>query len=408
MIEAPKVFISYSHDSPTHKQWVADLATRLREAGVDVQLDQWDLRYGHDVTRFMEDGLAKSSRVLVVCTDNYIRKADEGESSGVGYERLIITSELVIDLGTDKFIPIVRNVSGKRKAPRFLVTRLSIDFSNDADFEKNYEELLRELHGTPALIKPPLGPNPFEPAVGTSEPVLEQPPQNNVTPENSAENPPVLLGSQAGEQSSLPVTADRIDLFDRLKFRYENGLKYYEMGDFKDALRNFEVVKKDTPDYKDIDDLIKKSINKNRIKKIKIWASPLIVTIASAALVTFVFGFLPVYFNIENKGLTQLFIFLMSPIFFSIINGKFLFKLDIKGTEISDGAGCFLIAFLPPAILITAQSLAFVSFPEYSFVGRYGVGYFLLLYLYYLILCGWALIPTASYMIDEDRRKNRF
>ena len=45
----PKAFISYSHDSSDHKRWVAVLATKLRENGVDVILDQWDLSLGDDL-----------------------------------------------------------------------------------------------------------------------------------------------------------------------------------------------------------------------------------------------------------------------------------------------------------------------------------------------------------------------
>lgn len=33
MAKNPKVFISYSHDSPEHKQWVSELAARLRHKG---------------------------------------------------------------------------------------------------------------------------------------------------------------------------------------------------------------------------------------------------------------------------------------------------------------------------------------------------------------------------------------
>jgi len=40
---APKLFISYSWTSPAHEQWVISLATDLRENGVDVILDKWDL-----------------------------------------------------------------------------------------------------------------------------------------------------------------------------------------------------------------------------------------------------------------------------------------------------------------------------------------------------------------------------
>ncbi len=74
MTEHPKVFISYSHDSPAHKQWVSELGAKLRQNGVDAVLDQWDLNPGDDMTRFMEKGVKDSDRVLVVCTDSYVEK----------------------------------------------------------------------------------------------------------------------------------------------------------------------------------------------------------------------------------------------------------------------------------------------------------------------------------------------
>ncbi|PIU54750.1 MAG: hypothetical protein COS89_09180, partial [Deltaproteobacteria bacterium CG07_land_8_20_14_0_80_38_7] len=114
----PTVFISYSHDSPEHKQWVEDLATRLRNAGVNAILDRWNLEPGSDVALFMERGVRDSDRVLTICTDTYIRKAEAGVG-GVGYERLIVTSELIQDIGTTKFIPIVKDVIGTKKVPSF-------------------------------------------------------------------------------------------------------------------------------------------------------------------------------------------------------------------------------------------------------------------------------------------------
>lgn len=50
----PKVFISYSWSSPQHEQWVINLATELRQAGVDVILDKWDLKEGHDAIAFIK------------------------------------------------------------------------------------------------------------------------------------------------------------------------------------------------------------------------------------------------------------------------------------------------------------------------------------------------------------------
>jgi len=53
-MENPKVFISYSWSSPQHEQWIIHLAIELRQAGVDVILDKWDLKEGHDAIAFME------------------------------------------------------------------------------------------------------------------------------------------------------------------------------------------------------------------------------------------------------------------------------------------------------------------------------------------------------------------
>ena len=112
------------------------------------------------VTRFMERGIVDSDRVLVVCTEQYVRKASAGEG-GVGYERMIVTAQLVQDLGTDKFIPVIRQASGKEKTPTFLGTRVYIDFRNDSQFESEFDKLIHELHQVPVIEKPPLGKKPI-------------------------------------------------------------------------------------------------------------------------------------------------------------------------------------------------------------------------------------------------------
>jgi len=75
---APKVFVSYSHDSQEHKDWVLGLSTRLVRNGVDVILDQWDVTLGGDLPHFMETGLTAADRVLATCTPAYVLKANAG------------------------------------------------------------------------------------------------------------------------------------------------------------------------------------------------------------------------------------------------------------------------------------------------------------------------------------------
>ena len=140
----PRVFISYSHDSDAHKQWVLRLATDLRAAGIDASLDQWDLAPGQDVVAFMANGISGADRVLVICSEKYVHKAEAGQG-GVGYERLIVTAGLVQTIDTKKFLPLVRENGSPSKTPNFLGPRLYIDFSSDADYTARLEQLVREI-----------------------------------------------------------------------------------------------------------------------------------------------------------------------------------------------------------------------------------------------------------------------
>lgn len=158
--KAPRVFISYSHDSEAHSAWVLTLATHLRACEVDVVLDQWDLGPGDDVPKFMEMAVGESDRVLMICTESYVRKADEGKG-GVGYEAMIVTGELVKDLGTNKFIPVIRQGGGEVVVPTSVCTRLYVNLSEGQNFETGLEQLVREIHDMPKARKPPLGKNPY-------------------------------------------------------------------------------------------------------------------------------------------------------------------------------------------------------------------------------------------------------
>src|SRR4051812_13830639 len=110
MTEAKRVFISYSHGSEAHKDWVADLGAFLLENGIEVALDQWDVDLGDDLAEFMEKSIRETDRVLMICTDNYILKANE-TVGGVGYEKTMVTGQILAARSKRrKFIPIVRNV----------------------------------------------------------------------------------------------------------------------------------------------------------------------------------------------------------------------------------------------------------------------------------------------------------
>jgi TIR domain/inactive STAND len=70
-----KVFISYSHDSVEHKEFVSRFAQRLRKDGVDAQIDQYvGGRPPEGWPRWMLDKLDWAEFVLLICTETYYRR----------------------------------------------------------------------------------------------------------------------------------------------------------------------------------------------------------------------------------------------------------------------------------------------------------------------------------------------
>jgi len=170
----PTVFLSYSHDSPEHRNWVINLAEKLMAHGVDVILDMWELGPGDDISAFMERGLAKADRVVMVCTPNYLAKAQAGKG-GVGYEKTIMTAEYMKSMDSKRVIPIIRQ-TGAEMVPSFLGTKKYLDFSTDDRVEFNFDELVRELHGRPLFEKPALGAAPNFDTTPPVEPKLADDP----------------------------------------------------------------------------------------------------------------------------------------------------------------------------------------------------------------------------------------
>lgn len=177
----PKVFISYSHDNQVHKDWVLSLATRLVANGVDVVLDQWDLTLGSDLPRFMETGLTAAQRVLAVCSDPYVEKSNVGVG-GVGYEKMILTAQLMQNTSGDRIVPVIRNNLSTSPTPTFLGTRVYVDFRDDLAYESRYAELLRDIHGQQIRPRPPLGANPFTVVPVTISPLISFGPERYVSP----------------------------------------------------------------------------------------------------------------------------------------------------------------------------------------------------------------------------------
>jgi hypothetical protein len=174
----PKAFISYSWTSESHRELVRNWADRLMADGINIVLDQYDLKEGHDKYVFMEKMVTDPSvtHVLVICDRTYAEKAD-ARKAGVGTESQIMSQEIYNKVEQSKFIPILCELSetGEPHLPTFMKSRIGINFSSPELVNDNWEQLVRLLFGKPLFQKPAVGkppayisddkPNPSNPAL---------------------------------------------------------------------------------------------------------------------------------------------------------------------------------------------------------------------------------------------------
>ena len=159
----PRIFISYSHDSPEHSNRVLQFSNALRSHGIDAELDRYHVRPPKGWPYWCEEQLRPENAafVVMICTDTYLKRiqdkvpADEGR--GVFWEGSIIYDYLYDGKGNTRFIPVLFADGNPKLIPvpirnhtRYRVA--TFDFTDDG-----YHDLYRELTGQPRVPKPPLG-----------------------------------------------------------------------------------------------------------------------------------------------------------------------------------------------------------------------------------------------------------
>jgi hypothetical protein len=223
---APTAFISYSWENAEHKRWVLNLATKLQgEHGVKIILDQWDLYPGKDKALFMETAIAAADFVLVVCTPEYAKKSDH-RAGGVGYEAMILTSQLAKQIAQAKFIPVLRSGDWDSSIPIWIQSKIGVDLRGEPYAEDQYELLLRVLHK--ALQAPP--------AIAARPSFLQSVASNTQKVEQNAVGAVLSPAKRTGGQPKLAATKLRKKTVKPellAQFQEENGeiVQIYEEGE---------------------------------------------------------------------------------------------------------------------------------------------------------------------------------
>jgi hypothetical protein len=228
----PKLFISYSWSNPEHEKWVIELSTQLRESGVDVILDKWNLKEGQDALVFMEQMVTNPEihKVAIICDKTYAEKAD-GRSGGVGTETQIISPKIYAKTDQTKFVVVVceTNENGRPCLPAYYKSRIYIDLSESESYSSNFEQLLRWIYDKPLYIKPELG----------------------KTPAFLSEDNPISLGTTT-------LFRRAIDAIKSNKESAKGALDDY-FSAFQENLENFRIADKEEGEF---DEIIIDNINK--------------------------------------------------------------------------------------------------------------------------------------------------
>ena len=157
----PRVFISYSWDSPEHKLWVESLAGELRNCGIDARLDSWRDE-SQSIDDFMMIELERADYVVVICTPQFKRKivenAEGGAGTASGFE-MGTAAALRRSRGKDT-IPVLRAGEWVDAAPSSLLSYRYYNFTQ-SDISNSFEQLRDRLlghHRRPPKMGTPSGP----------------------------------------------------------------------------------------------------------------------------------------------------------------------------------------------------------------------------------------------------------
>lgn len=139
-----RVYISYTHDSPEHKEWVAELFRRLVLDGKNVTYDFSFMEPGRDFWDSIIFELGRANSVLLIVTPRYKVSANGVRGGGLKreFDEIVRLAGMRSDMN---IIPVLRQGDLPGTIPYEFSARFAIDMREYPPNENAYQQLLRIL-----------------------------------------------------------------------------------------------------------------------------------------------------------------------------------------------------------------------------------------------------------------------
>ena len=138
-----RVYVSYTHNSPEHKKWVAELVRQLVLDGKNVTYDYSFMQPGQDFWNGIFHELARTNSVLLIITERYRETALGARQGGLKreYDEIVRLASSRSDMSV---IPILREGDFRTIPPEFS-SRFAIDMRELLAGDNAYQQLLQAL-----------------------------------------------------------------------------------------------------------------------------------------------------------------------------------------------------------------------------------------------------------------------
>jgi hypothetical protein len=158
------VFVAYAHDTIEHKADVLTFCRLLQSCGVEVHMDQWDSTERRDWQVWATNQITSSDYILVVASQ-ICRQAGDGavlpRHEGIQAEMRTLRELYQRDpVWRRKTLPVVLPRASVDDIPLFLQPHTADHYPVRELSRNGIENLLRVVTGSPAHVRPPLGPVP--------------------------------------------------------------------------------------------------------------------------------------------------------------------------------------------------------------------------------------------------------